>query len=156
MSDLKPPRLLVTFNSRSHIVDTPDWESHISCEYGDTHGLLVVKANAAEMISQYVGETESNVRNFFKWKKGIKSSAENKEVKAVILSLEAIDVLTTDTHLTHLYARCVTTLLLCLDGLDDTSLLPVAVVARSNKPRELIDARLQRPGRLYKCVEVKD
>eukprot|EP01056_Protomagalhaensia_sp_Gyna25_P000513 Protomagalhaensia_sp_Gyna_25__512@NODE_1240_length_2033_cov_4_258275_g989_i0_p3_GENE_NODE_1240_length_2033_cov_4_258275_g989_i0NODE_1240_length_2033_cov_4_258275_g989_i0_p3_ORF_typecomplete_len111_score8_40AAA/PF00004_29/6_6e06_NODE_1240_length_2033_cov_4_258275_g989_i09571289 len=109
------------------------------------------------MISEYVGETERNLRSWFRWQRGLKAVGTSREIRSVILSLEAIDVIGVsdeDDQLARLYSRCVTTLLLCLDGLGDASLLPTAVVAKSSKPPSRLDQRLLRPGRLYKHIRL--
>eukprot|EP01054_Gregarina_sp_Poly1_P008017 Gregarina_sp_Poly_1__8016@NODE_45_length_17866_cov_75_803753_g39_i0_p4_GENE_NODE_45_length_17866_cov_75_803753_g39_i0NODE_45_length_17866_cov_75_803753_g39_i0_p4_ORF_typecomplete_len504_score51_87AAA/PF00004_29/1_8e04AAA/PF00004_29/1_8e11_NODE_45_length_17866_cov_75_803753_g39_i048006311 len=162
MPGITAPRLLLYYNreSKADIIRQTDemeeyenWEEHLARECGRSLGLLIVKVNASALISAYVGDTEKNIRAAFTWRPG--QETEPDTIKGVILIMDGIDLIgkppsEDGDDTSRLYSRCVTTLLLCLDGIDTAAGLPVAVIAKTNLSPQQLDSRLLRPGRLHR------
>ena len=106
-----------------------------------------ISVNGPELLSKYVGESESAVREVFK---------KARQVAPCVLFIDEIDSIAprrgTRSSDSGVGDRVVNQLLTELDGIE--SLEGVTVIAATNRP-DMIDPAIMRPGRIDRNVEVE-
>lgn len=104
----------------------------------------IITVNGAEVVSKFVGESESRLKEVFD---------EARRKAPSIIFIDEVDSICQrrDTAAEELQKRLVTSMLVLMDGID--SLERVFVIGATNRPNALDDA-LRRPGRFDKEVEI--
>ncbi|KAH8690985.1 putative AAA family ATPase [Talaromyces proteolyticus] len=105
-------------------------------------GLNFLAVRGAEILNQYVGESERALRDIFQKARGARPS---------IIFFDEIDAIAAKRTGSHGGVNVLTTLLNEMDGIEE--LRNVLVVAATNKP-DVLDPALMRPGRLDNIVYV--
>eukprot|EP00158_Paraphelidium_tribonemae_P006309 Partr_v1_DN27771_c2_g1_i1_m67485 putative Ribosome biogenesis ATPase len=112
----------------------------------NAHFLVI---NGAELMSQYVGETETRLRDIFT------EARENAPSVVFIDELDSICSKRDESSTSGTEKRVVGTLLTLMDGVNGKALSGknVIVLAATNRP-DSIDPALRRPGRFDKEIEI--
>ncbi|GLE01644.1 hypothetical protein PINS_up010478 [Pythium insidiosum] len=102
--------------------------------------------NGPEVVSKYIGESESNLRDIFR---------DARKKSPSLIFIDEIDAICPkrDGRVGEMEKRMVATLLTLMDGLDQGDQGRVVVLAATNRPNAL-DPAIRRPGRFDREVEI--